>query len=147
MRDKGGDGKLALMQEIARDSADGPVGPPWYRRAPLRILTRYILAEVAAPTALSLLVIGFLAISSKLREKIRDVDDLGFLTAIDIAQLLLCFLPTLVTIVIPVAYMMGVLMAFGQLSQRNAGVWRSSSRPWRRAIRQAARLPLSTVDT
>ena len=106
------------MQEITRDSSDGPVWPPWYRRAPLRILTRYTLAEVAAPTVLSMLVIGFLAVSVELNEQIRDVS-LDFLTATDIVRLLVCFLPTLVTIVIPIAYMMGVLLAFGQLSQHN----------------------------
>ncbi len=109
---------MASTEETARNSVNGPSRPLRYPRIPLRILTRYTLAEVAVPTLLAMLVIGFLAVSVRLNEQIRDVS-LEFLTATDIVRLLVCFLPTLVTIVIPIAYMMGVLLAFGQLSQHN----------------------------
>jgi lipopolysaccharide export system permease protein len=85
---------------------------------PFRLLTRYTLWEVAVPTGLALAVVGFLAVAVELREQFREMP-VENLTGMDVARLLMYFLPSLVVFVIPITYMMGILLAFGRLSQNN----------------------------
>jgi lipopolysaccharide export LptBFGC system permease protein LptF len=85
---------------------------------PLTIIDRYILRQIAVPTALAFLVIAFLAIAGKLGEEVRNLR-IEFLTSFDVVRLALYFLPSLISLVIPIAYLIGVLMAYGRLTQTN----------------------------
>ena len=105
------------------DGVGSEGGPPrlakWRRGLlPFKLLTRYTLWEVAVPTGLALAVVGFLALAVELREQFREMP-VENLTAVDVARLLVYFLPSLVVFVIPITYMMGILLAFGRLSQNN----------------------------
>lgn len=82
------------------------------------ILTRYSLLEIAVPAVLAMLVIGFVGVVNELRER-SQVLELDFLSAWDVARLVFYFSPTLVAYLIPIAFMMGILLAFGRLAQHN----------------------------
>lgn len=88
------------------------------RKTPLKLVTRYVLAEVAAPSALALSVILFLGVIHELRER-RKVLNVAFIQLWDIVRLTAYLTPTLVYYVVPIAYMMGILLAFGRLAQQN----------------------------
>jgi lipopolysaccharide export system permease protein len=84
----------------------------------LGILNRYILREVAWPMGLALAVVSFIGVTSEMRERARFIP-FAYVTAADLAQLGLYFLPTLLSFIVPVAYMMGILLAFGRFAQQN----------------------------
>lgn len=82
----------------------------------MSIINRYILREVAAPLALACAIISFLAVANELRERVTDLP-LPVLLLSDLARLTLYFLPSLVSYIVPIAYLMAILLAFGRLAQ------------------------------
>lgn len=82
------------------------------------LISRYLLREVAVPAALALAVISFVAVANELRERVEDLP-IAYVTFWDMSRLTLFFLPTLITYIVPITYMMGILMAFGRLAQTN----------------------------
>ncbi|MDZ4858316.1 MAG: LptF/LptG family permease, partial [Candidatus Hydrogenedentes bacterium] len=82
------------------------------------ILTRYSLREILVPAALAMAIIGFVGVANELRER-RVALPLEYLSGWDVARLILYFSPTLFAYLIPIAYMMGILLAFGRLAQHN----------------------------
>jgi len=76
------------------------------------------MAEIAVPAILAMLVIAFVGVGNELRER-AEVIEVGLIQASDLARLVLYFLPTLVSYIVAVTYMIGVLMAFGALNQSN----------------------------
>lgn len=110
---------MNLLQQIVAASPDTRYRRVGYGRLmPFTLLSRYVAREVIVPAVLALAIIGFLAVAVEFREKLAFIA-VEYLTAMDVVKLLACFLPTLVTFVIPITYMMGVLLAFGGLSQNN----------------------------
>lgn len=99
----------------------------------MRLLTRHILREIAMPALLALAVVSFVAVASKVHEQTRDVS-LAYATPADMARLVLYLLPTLVSYVLAITYMMGVLMGFGRMAQDGEVV-----------AMQAAGIPLKRV--
>jgi len=100
----------------------------------MRIITRYILREVAVPSLLALFVISFIAVAKDLEER-ADVLRLELITAWDIARLTAYFLPTLVSVIIPYTFMMGILLAFSRLaSQNEITAMRAAGIPLRRLL-------------
>ncbi len=100
----------------------------------MRIITRYILAEVAVPSLLALFVIGFVAVAKDLEER-AEVLRLELITPWDIARLSAYFLPTLVSVIIPYTFMMGILLAFSRLaSQNEITAMRAAGIPLRRIL-------------
>lgn len=85
---------------------------------PFKILNRYVLREVMIPSLLAFALISFLAAGNELRERIDQlpIEHISFL---DIGRLTAFFLPSVITYIIPITYMMGVLLAFGRLTQEN----------------------------
>jgi lipopolysaccharide export LptBFGC system permease protein LptF len=81
----------------------------------VRTLNRYILREIAVPLLLAMAVISFLGVGNELRERMRLLP-LNVFEIQDFLRLTLYFLPSLVSFIIPIAYMMGILMAFGRLA-------------------------------
>jgi lipopolysaccharide export LptBFGC system permease protein LptF len=87
-------------------------------RMPFKILNRYVLREVTIPSLLAFALISFLAVGNELRERI-DLLPIEHISFYDIGRLTVFFLPSVVTYIIPITYMMGVLLAFGRLNQEN----------------------------
>ncbi len=83
----------------------------------MHFLNRYILRETAWPALLALAVVAFVGVTADIREK-KDIA-YAYATVADLARLMVYFLPSLLSYVIPVAYMMGILLAFGRLAQQN----------------------------
>lgn len=81
-------------------------------------LSRYILWEVAWPMGLALVVVSFIGVASELRERAALIP-FAYVTPLDLIRLTVYFLPTLLSFIVPVAYMMGILLAFGQFAQQN----------------------------
>lgn len=84
----------------------------------MRLISRYILREVAWPCILAFAVICFLGVANELRERMSLLDS-DFIHMTDFARLAVYFIPTLFTYVIPITFMMGILLAFGSLAQNN----------------------------
>ncbi|MCC6794664.1 MAG: LptF/LptG family permease [Candidatus Hydrogenedentes bacterium] len=83
-------------------------------------LTRYCLSEIAVPAILAMLIIGFVGVANELRERREPLNQfLDYISGWEMARLVLYFSPTLVAYLIPVAFMMGILLAFGRLAQNN----------------------------
>ena len=85
---------------------------------PFGILHRYVLREIAVPSLLAFALISFLAVGNELRERI-ELLPIEHISLFDIIRLTAFFLPSVVTFIIPITYMMGVLLAFGRLNQEN----------------------------
>jgi lipopolysaccharide export system permease protein len=100
----------------------------------LRLITRYVLREIAVPSVIVFVVITFIAIGMEIEER-SELLDFELLTLTDILLLCLYFLPTLVAIVIPYTFMMGILIAFGSLAQhREITAMRAAGIPLKRLI-------------
>lgn len=84
----------------------------------LKLLDRYLLRQTFVPSLLALAVITFVGIANELRERTAELP-LEYITAGDLVQLGLLFVPALVAYVVPVTFMFGILMAFGRLSHQN----------------------------
>ena len=83
-----------------------------------RILQRYVLKELIGPTILGLLVFTFLLL---IRQIFRLADFLlnSGIRARLVFELLGSYLPALLSITIPMAFLVGVLLSAGRLSQDN----------------------------
>lgn len=88
---------------------------------PMKILTRYIVRQIAVPTLLALVLVGFLGVASEVRSRVADFRGLPFseITLGDAVRLTLLFLPAMVSFVVPITFMMGILMAFSRLAHQN----------------------------
>ncbi len=84
----------------------------------MRIINRYILRQVTIPSLLAILAIAVVGVSNEIQERITKLP-VAQMTFGDVTRLALFFLPTLVAYVVPIMYMMGILLAFGRLSQNN----------------------------
>src|SRR5690606_32304449 len=79
-------------------------------------------------------VITFLAIGMEIEER-SELLDFRLLTPRDIAWMCVYFLPTLIAVVIPYTYMMGILIALGGLAQhREITAMRAAGIPLRRLV-------------
>ena len=85
---------------------------------PFGILKRYVVSEVMTPSLLAFVLISFLAVGIEFRERIHRLP-IEHISLFDVARLTAYFLPSVVTYIIPITYMMGVLLAFGRLNQSN----------------------------
>jgi LPS export ABC transporter permease LptF/LPS export ABC transporter permease LptG len=81
----------------------------------LRILDRYVLRQVLTPFLLALLVFTFVLEIPPILSQGEDLIAKGVSWAI-VARVLLTLLPQALGITIPIALLMGVLIAFGRLS-------------------------------
>lgn len=81
-------------------------------------LSRYLMKEIAVPALLAMLVIAFIGVGNELRER-SEVIEVGLIRAWDLARLIFYFMPTLISYIVAITYMIGILMAFGALNQSN----------------------------
>ncbi|GMV98984.1 MAG: hypothetical protein AMXMBFR84_01240 [Candidatus Hydrogenedentota bacterium] len=82
------------------------------------VLHRYVVWEVMTPAVLAMVVLSLIGPINEMRERTRELP-LEFLELWDVVRLIAYFLPTIVSYVIPITYMLGILMAFGRLAQNN----------------------------
>ena len=82
----------------------------------MRLLSRYVLRQIMGPSILAVLVFAVLGVANEIQERVSDlpIDQMGIG---DISRLTLYFLPTLIAYIVPATYLMGILLAFGRLSQ------------------------------
>ncbi|PNU19778.1 LPS export ABC transporter permease LptF [Geothermobacter hydrogeniphilus] len=78
-------------------------------------IDRYILREIAAPTLLSLLVFTFVLLAGRTLKLARMVINNG-VPLKDILHLLVDLLPSFLSITLPLAILLGTLLAFSRLS-------------------------------
>jgi len=82
----------------------------------MSILNRYVLRQVVVPSLLAVSVVAVLGVANEIQERLTDLP-VAQMTLGDISRLILYFLPTLVAYIVPATYLMGILLAFGRLSQ------------------------------
>lgn len=98
------------------------------------LVHRYILRQVGPPALIAFMVIAFLAMIAGLREQLAELP-LDQVTLTDLSWLSILSLPALISYIVPITYMMGILVAFGGLSQRNELVaMKAAGIPMRRII-------------
>ncbi len=83
----------------------------------MKALDRHILKNILLPALLAFGVITFLGAASKVGGYSEEIPQ-GFLTPLDFFRLITFMLPELVTLLVPVAYFLGILMAFGRMAQQ-----------------------------
>jgi len=79
-------------------------------------LDRHLFVQIAGPASLAFLVISVLAVSNEIVSRLNELPG-EFLRFADILWLFVYFLPTLVPFILPIAYFVGILMAFGRMGQ------------------------------
>lgn len=84
----------------------------------MSILNRYVLRQVLVPCLLAVVLVAAVGVANEIQERVADLP-LGQMRVFDFARLAFYFLPTLVAYLVPVTYMLGILLAFGRLAQRN----------------------------
>lgn len=85
---------------------------------PRTLINRYLLRELTIPTLLSLLVFTLVLIAGRMMRLVDLVINKGVSVG-DIATLLLTTLPPFLSISIPLAFLMGVMIGMGRLSADN----------------------------
>src|SRR6056297_262202 len=76
---------------------------------------RYILREIAPPTLLSLLIFSFVLLMGRIPRVTEMVISQG-VPVMEMMQLFGYLLPTFFSITLPLAFLLGILLAFGRLS-------------------------------
>jgi lipopolysaccharide export LptBFGC system permease protein LptF len=100
----------------------------------VHLLSRYITREIAGPTLLAAFVVVFVGLLQVTREMVDDID-LFYITAFDSVRLVFLFLPVLMPIVLPTAYLLGVLLALGRLAEHGEVVaMKAAGIPLRRIV-------------
>ncbi|MEX2015581.1 MAG: LptF/LptG family permease [Candidatus Hydrogenedentales bacterium] len=82
------------------------------------ILDRYILRQIALPALGAMAVITFLAVVARIAGYAEEMP-LELLTARDVSRLSILFLPRLVSIVLLATLLLGIMLGFGKLAQRD----------------------------
>lgn len=101
---------------------------------PVNRLDRYIMARVAGPSLLALGVVAFLAVANEIRERLHEMP-VALVTPGDLLRLTLFFLPSLVSYVVPITYLLGILLTFGRLAQQGELIAvKAAGIPMRRVI-------------
>jgi lipopolysaccharide export system permease protein len=84
----------------------------------MKILQRYVLRELMSPLVIGLLVFTFILLVNKLF-RLTDLLVSQGVSFWLVGQLLLCLLPTLLTLTIPMSVLVAVLIGFGRLTVDN----------------------------
>lgn len=80
-----------------------------------RILSGYLLREMALYSAIGLLAVGSVLLTQNLLRQLEDLANLGAHFG-DVVQVFLCLLAMLGSYAVPVAFLFGVLVAVGRMS-------------------------------
>ena len=92
----------------------------------LGILQRYALREIVAPTLLGLVIFTFLLLVAEIFQIIELLLNTS-VTIFDALMLIACLSPALLTMTVPMALMLGILLGLGRLaSEREITAMRTS---------------------
>jgi lipopolysaccharide export system permease protein len=80
-----------------------------------RILWRYILTEVVTYAAIGFVAVAAILVSQNLLRRLDELAAVGF-SPVDSLAVLACIFPMLASYTVPVAFLFGILVAFGRLS-------------------------------
>jgi lipopolysaccharide export system permease protein len=80
-----------------------------------RILWRYILSEVITYSAIGFFAVAAILVSQNLLRRLAELAAVGFSLTASLA-VLACIFPMLASYTVPVAFLFGILVAFGRLS-------------------------------
>jgi lipopolysaccharide export system permease protein len=98
------------------------------------IINRYILRQIAVPAMLAVSAIAVVGVSNEIQERVKKLP-IAQMTLGDMTRLALYLLPTLIAFMVPITYMLGILLAFGRLSENNEIVaMKAAGIPLRRTI-------------
>jgi lipopolysaccharide export system permease protein len=85
---------------------------------PHSLINRYLFRELIAPTLICLLVFTLVLLAGRLVQLAELVIGKGVALA-DVLQLLGTLLPPLLVVIVPLAFLMGIMLGFGRLSSDN----------------------------
>lgn len=88
----------------------------------MKLLDRYILGKIWPPALLSALVISFVVVGGAVRTQMRELLEripLSQIAILDIARIAFYALPTLVGYIFPITFLLGIMIVFSRLAQRN----------------------------
>jgi lipopolysaccharide export system permease protein len=88
---------------------------------PHSLINRYLFRELLAPTLICLLVFTLVLLAGRLVQLAELVIGKG-VALTDVLQLLATLLPPLLVVIVPLAFLMGVMLGFGRLSADNETV-------------------------
>ena len=88
---------------------------------PHSLINRYLFRELLAPTLICLLVFTLVLLAGRLVQLAELVIGKGVALA-DVLQLLATLLPSLLVVIVPLAFLMGIMLGFGRLSADNETV-------------------------
>ena len=104
----------------------------------MKIIDRYILKEFLPPFALGLLLFTFVLLTNKIY-KLTDLMVNKGVSLIDIIKLISYIMPSFLTLTIPMAVLLGALVAFGRLStDGEVTALKASGLPFRRMVAPVA---------
>ncbi len=86
-----------------------------YHPRTLRVLTRYVLAEIIVPSLLGLGVFTTILLVARMLKLVELVVNRG-VPFLDIVRIFSYIMPTFLEVTVPMAVLLGVLVAFGRLS-------------------------------
>ena len=85
---------------------------------PHSLINRYLFRELLTPTLICLLVFTLVLLAGRLVQLAELVIGKGVALA-DVLQLLATLLPPLLVVIVPLAFLMGIMLGFGRLSADN----------------------------
>ena len=88
------------------------------------ILSRYVLRQIAIPSGMAIVLIAVVGVANEIQEKLRNpmLGQSAFLSQLtvgDFGRLVGFMMPILISFIIPITYLIGILLAFGNLAQNN----------------------------
>ncbi len=88
----------------------------------MKLLDRYILGKIWPPALLAALVISFVVVGGAVRTQMRELIErmpISQIAVLDIARIAFYALPTLVGYIFPITFLLGIMIVFSRLAQRN----------------------------
>lgn len=90
----------------------------------LSLANRYVLRQIWAPAAQAAAVICVVIMGAAIQRQIQRIfEDMpvaqSVLTLLDLGRIALYAVPSMAGIIIPVTYLLGIMLAFGQMAHRN----------------------------
>lgn len=91
----------------------------------MKILDRYIVGHIWPPATLAALVISFVVVGGAVRTQMRALVErmpISQIAVSDIVRIAFYALPTLVGYIFPITFLLGIMVVFSRLAQRNEQV-------------------------
>lgn len=110
------------MRQKAGVGYNRGIGPFPFGGLSVRTINRYILRQIWVPALLALVVIGFVVIGGAIQEETQDLlreVPTAPITLWDIGRISFYSSPMLVGFVLPITFLMGIMLTFGNMARHN----------------------------